>query len=269
MSRKCVMQIYMDRSLFSNNNNRHCEKIKGYSSEFLNASSVLAKKYAERTGADYVFLRDNPVININHPVNEKLQLLMPMWTEKYDQILYLDSDVFCWPEAPDLFEICPPNTFAVSDVQAVSGFEFPKMNAAKNIKKYFGINIKDKNTEGISKDKTMTGNKYNHPLYLYRLKKYCYFNSGVFMVGGREVGDEMMRHMNRILLKRKTAEAVLNFMVAASKVEIFEFSEKFNYTNIKHDKEFGYFYHAQRYGSEKEQIYKVPYERALNIIGEL
>ena len=212
-----------------------------------------------------MFLRDNPVINVNHPVNEKLQPLMPMWTEKYDQILYLDTDVFCWPEAPDLFEICPPGTFAIT------ARSLPEIECWKNIKKYFGVDIVDKNMEGVSKDKIVIGKRDKRPLFLYRLKKHCYFNSGVFMVGGKEVGDEMMRHMNHRLLSERSVEAVLNFMVAASNVNVFEFSEKFNYTDWdQHDQhgKFGYFFHAKRFRKQKETVYEIQYKRALDLVEE-
>ena len=241
------------------NSNKHYLKMQGYPDEFLNTSSVLAKKYAERTGADYVFLRDNPVINVNHPVNEKLQPLMPMWTEKYDQILYLDSDVFCWPEAPDLFEICPPGTFAITEKKH-SGIK-----SVNKIKVCFDVDIGDLNVEGVSKDKFLTGIRDQIPLSLYKLKKYCYFNSGVFMVGGKEVGDEMIKYINHRLLRMRTAEAVLNFMVAASNVNVFEFSKNFNY-NVNRKEKFGYFYHANDGGRDKREMHKIQYNRAREMV---
>ena len=256
MTRRCIVQIYMDREQFSNpNGNKHYKKMQTSPNEFVKMSSFLAKKYAEKVDADYYLLTDNPVININHPVNERLQLFMPMWTEKYDQILYLDSDVFCWPEAPDLFEICPPNTFAKTEKN------LKDETSIRKIRQYFDIIIEDKNTRGVSEDEFVIGHEDNQPLSLLRLKKYCYFNGGVFMAGGKEVGDEMMKYMNHRILDKASSEALLNFMVAASKVDVFGFPKLFNGSGEK-----DYFYHAMGGGSDKAKKHGRIYEKASKLV---
>ena len=269
------MQIYMDLDKFEQMNgpnvSGHCKKILKNSDDFVEMSSRMAKKYAERTGADYVFLRDNPVINVNHPVNEKIQPLMPMWTEKYDQILYLDSDVFCWPEAPDLFEICPPNTFAITErkifyesyIGADARFRHNrKMAKIFKIDTRFLYRLNSRKTEVKS---------FGNRLDIRKMLKYCYFNSGVFMVGGKEVGDEMMKYLSHNLLSKWSVEAVLNHMVAASNVNVFEFPKEFNMNpgrpnNLGVSHYFSHFDISKR--SEKHIKFKEYYDKAISLIEE-
>ncbi len=73
--------------------------------ELSQTSFSLVKRYAKKYNADYHLLTD-PYINYLHPTYERFRLFEEAhWTENYDQILYLDSDVFVYDDSPNIFEI--------------------------------------------------------------------------------------------------------------------------------------------------------------------
>ena len=75
------------------------------SDEISKISILSAKKYAKRIGADHFLLTD-PYINFLHPTYERFRLFEQIkWTQEYSQVLYLDSDVFCYQQAPNIFEM--------------------------------------------------------------------------------------------------------------------------------------------------------------------
>ena len=84
------------------------------SDEISKISIMSAKNYAKRIGADYFLLTD-PYINFLHPTYERFRLFEEIkWTQEYSQVLYLDSDVFAYNNAPNIFEMYPDlNNFKV------------------------------------------------------------------------------------------------------------------------------------------------------------
>jgi len=81
--------------------------------EVMSLSTKLARHYAEKNGADYVLVTE-PRINFRHPTYERFDLWENDYWAKYDRILYLDTDVFCWPEAPNIFKEFPGQEFKVA-----------------------------------------------------------------------------------------------------------------------------------------------------------
>jgi len=72
-------------------------------------SSRSFKKYCAKYNIDYIEINE-PKINWIHPTFERFDLwLDEEWWQKYDQILYADSDIFAMPWAPDIFEMYPDN----------------------------------------------------------------------------------------------------------------------------------------------------------------
>lgn len=80
--------------------------------EVLMLSMALVKEYAKRIGADY-YLIDTAKLNMGHPTWERFQLLEDHWWDKYEQILYLDTDVFPWLETPNIFDEFKTDAFNV------------------------------------------------------------------------------------------------------------------------------------------------------------
>lgn len=97
MKRNLIIQIYCNlNGINFNSLNPH--------NELKDLSEGLARRYAEKCNADYVLL-DKMVLNFRHPTYERFRLWEEdQWFEKYNHIMYLDSDVLCWPEAPNVFE---------------------------------------------------------------------------------------------------------------------------------------------------------------------
>jgi len=59
--------------------------------------------YAAKYAHEHIIITE-PVVNYNHPVWERLDFWFNSeWLEKYEEVLYLDTDVFPLPDAPDIF----------------------------------------------------------------------------------------------------------------------------------------------------------------------
>jgi len=116
-----VCQVFFDRSLITNHNQLKDDGTRGsmltaknINMELYGHSHILARRYAERIGADYV-LFDEPHINYLNPMFERFRLIEEeRWAEEYDNILYLDSDAFVYDDCPNLFEMYPQETLRFS-----------------------------------------------------------------------------------------------------------------------------------------------------------
>lgn len=64
------------------------------------------KEYCSLYGHDHIVITE-PVVNYSHPVWERLDFwFSSSWFEKYDEICYVDTDVYAHPESPDIFKAC-------------------------------------------------------------------------------------------------------------------------------------------------------------------
>ncbi len=72
--------------------------------------------YAEKYEIDFHHITQ-PKLRYRHPTFERFDLwLDPTWWDRYEQILYVDSDVFAMPGAPNIFDQYPDlNTFKVCE----------------------------------------------------------------------------------------------------------------------------------------------------------
>jgi len=99
----CIVQYFMIPSGFSQPEFNNL----GHSDELFEYSKKSIKRYAEKIGADY-HLVTQPKINHRHPTFERFDLFKDLsWYDTYNHILYLDTDVICWPDAPNIFEMYP------------------------------------------------------------------------------------------------------------------------------------------------------------------
>ena len=94
-----IVQIFMDKKGWEEEN-----RLDAQSEQVLFLSNVLVKHYAKKINSDYKLIT-KPIINFKHPTWERFQLFDDQWINNYDNILYLDTDVFTWPEAPNIFEL--------------------------------------------------------------------------------------------------------------------------------------------------------------------
>jgi len=77
----------------------------GVNEELFRCSLISVKEYAKRINCDYVLVEDKR-INHKHPTFERFDLFFNNnWWEKYEHILYLDTDLIVWPDSPDIFKM--------------------------------------------------------------------------------------------------------------------------------------------------------------------
>ena len=117
-----IVQIFFDKSLIGDSEEMEQDKTRGEvlssnlmreKNELFDHSQILARRYAERIGADYV-LFDEPWINFYNPTQERFRLVFEdKWAEEYDNIMYIDCDAFIYDECPNIFEVYPQENFRV------------------------------------------------------------------------------------------------------------------------------------------------------------
>ena len=117
-----VVQIFFDNNLIDGNKktDNKWDKKRGSTlsaqianKDFYKHSQILAKRYADKYGFDYV-LFDSPYINVFNPTMEKFRLIEEKkWAEEYDNILYIDCDAFIYDDCPNIFEEYPQETMRV------------------------------------------------------------------------------------------------------------------------------------------------------------
>ena len=94
-----IVQIFMNKKGWEEEH-----RLDGQSEQVLFLSNALVKYYAKKNNSDYKLIT-KPIINFKHPTWERFQLFDDKWIDTYDNILYLDTDVFTWPDAPNIFEV--------------------------------------------------------------------------------------------------------------------------------------------------------------------
>ena len=94
-----IVQIYVDTKKYENPN------LLPSFDNLSETSFTLARQYAKKTNSSYLLLTD-AYINHIHPTYERFRLFEePRWTDEYDHVLYLDSDVFIYQDSPNIFEM--------------------------------------------------------------------------------------------------------------------------------------------------------------------
>jgi hypothetical protein len=81
--------------------------------EVIKLSTFLTKHYAKKTNASY-FLITKAKIFFKHPTWERFQLFEDVWINNFNNILYLDTDVFPWPDSPNIFNYIDNKSFNTS-----------------------------------------------------------------------------------------------------------------------------------------------------------
>jgi hypothetical protein len=78
------------------------------------ATGPAQRRYAERIGAEYIVIR-GATQDRRMMCAEKWRLkdYVPLW----DRTLYLDADVWVMPDAPDVFEVVPPDRIGMVNVE--------------------------------------------------------------------------------------------------------------------------------------------------------
>ena len=101
--KKCIVQYWIPSSQYTDPeyNNLLQEKDQH---RLVELSTMSFEKYARKHGYDYKRISKKK-IDFKHPPFERFDLwLDDSWWEQYDEIMYVDCDVFAMPTAPGIFE---------------------------------------------------------------------------------------------------------------------------------------------------------------------
>jgi alpha-N-acetylglucosamine transferase len=113
--KKLVMQVNIPNEKLENKKKLD---IFSYIEEMYFISNQMAKKYADRVGADYYLVsksNDWKLGEGRHPAYQKLKVYDFI---EYDAILYIDSDYIIKDNAPDVFQLFGNNVSAVLQNEA-------------------------------------------------------------------------------------------------------------------------------------------------------
>ena len=99
-----IVQVFIDKKGWEEEH-----RLNAQSKEVLILSNILVRNYAKIVNADYKLI-NKPVIKFKHPTWERFQIFEDQWINSYDNILYLDTDVFTWPNSPNIFDFINNNS---------------------------------------------------------------------------------------------------------------------------------------------------------------
>jgi lipopolysaccharide biosynthesis glycosyltransferase len=108
--KNCIVQFHVDAETYDSpeyNNISVNQKLLPFSFESV-------KRYSEKINVDHVIVNEKR-INWIHPTFERFDLFFNNnWWKEYENILYLDTDLIVWNDAPDIFEMYrQPNKFKI------------------------------------------------------------------------------------------------------------------------------------------------------------
>ncbi|MDB9372416.1 glycosyltransferase [Nodularia sphaerocarpa] len=158
------------------------------------------RAYAEKIGANFVEI-NNLKMGFDVPYFEKYQISNLL--EKYDRIIYMDTDIIVDAKCPDLFAIVPEDNFGAF---LVSNYTYFHDGAVKDIQKEL---------EDIGWERK-------------------YFNSGVMVVSQyhRQVFTKDHNLVTWASNKRAFHEqTILNYTVQKLSIPIYDIGYKFNHTS--------------------------------------
>lgn len=203
---KAIVQV--DISLDKYNMDKKKSRVIGRQDKVVELSKQRFAEYAKKYGHDHHVITE-PRLGYQHPVWERLDFWFnPNWFEKYDEILYVDTDVFPTDNAPDIFE------------------------HGKGLKCYCRIpHFKAKRERnGIFLD--VDADTYRNTL----------FNAGVILIN-KELVDKTKGIVQKYREERFTDDSVLlNYAIMNSDIPVEQINKKFN---VKMDKRCptAWFYH--------------------------
>lgn len=198
----------------------------------------LMKRYAEKCNAEFIVLDQRKLDrDLGLVTYEKLQVFDYL-DGTFDKVLFIDTDVVVCPNAPNLFELCPPGVIAAANEEKYSMSKAHKLITQR----------------------VLGAVDWTRP----------YFNSGV-MIFDRKHKD-IFNPENPILRKWISCEEnndhimsdqpILNYLVNHENYDFIDLGYKFNRTRVlkdTHNRFKSYFIHyagpsGHRYGARLTQI---------------
>ena len=228
--RNCIVQYFIDPYLYET---PEYNKLLTNQQNFANLSAKSFKGYAKKHYCDFIQIT-LPKLKYRHPTFERFDLwLDDSWWDKYDQIMYVDSDVFALPDAPNIFEEYP-------DLETFKVCHYPKFENAVTQEQidtfYEGLLLSCKLKHVIEKG----------------------FQPGVFILTKKAV-DKMKDHISVYKRLDHHDGEILIWATIQSGVKITKMNEYYNYKNAhmrRHPKV--YFFHAAGHKKrEQEESIKI------------
>lgn len=196
--------------------------------------------YAKKNDAEFIVIDQPKYVNrLKLLTYEKLQV-WELLDGRYDQVLFVDTDILIAPDAPSVFDMCPLDTFGAASEEAYSMSKVHRDVTQNKLGKVNWINP--------------------------------YFNSGVMVFGPahREIfnpesiileewiGDE--DNQDHIM----SDQPILNYLLNRLNYKMIDFGYKFNHTRVIRNTKIrfrSYFIHyagpsGHRYGTRYEQMKK-------------
>lgn len=217
--KNCVVQFHISADTFKN---PHYNNI-GVNEEILPLSLRSVEMYAKKHGADYMLIQDKRIDWI-HPTFERFDLFFnDDWYEQYDNILYLDTDLIVWPDAPDIFQLYPSD----------KSFKVCKDRIAERV------------TANVHKARVQ-----NTPLDCFdgETLRHNRFNAGVFMVN-KNSADTMKKYLDYKNIELDDNQLLIYAMLK-SNVIVEKMDWRFNKKNGTNCY-FGHAYGQQKFKTEK------------------
>jgi len=81
--------------------------------EVLKLSTKMTQHYAKQYNCEYELIT-KPQINYRHPTWERFLIFNDKYINNFDNILYLDTDIFPWLTSPNIFELVDNTKFNVA-----------------------------------------------------------------------------------------------------------------------------------------------------------
>ena len=201
--------------------------------DLLKYSLKSAELYAKKVGADYKLVTE-PKVKWKHPTFERLDLFYnEKWWNDYDHILYLDTDVIVWPQAPSVFEL------------------YKDLESFKPVRDKRAERYKNEDHLRIIKGTCLEGEDIN---WLRNNR----FNAGVFMLN-KKSAQQMSPYLDCAALDSDD-NTMLVYAMLKSKVKVTKMDPLFNKKNGKYGTYFG---HA--FGGEKHKGNFIPLRQAKSI----
>ena len=222
-----IIQYYIDTNLYTqpNFNNLYASPAEQYSSH---SFQVYCKKY----GIDYIKIV-KPKLGFKHPTWERFDLWLDRsWWDKYDQIMYVDSDVFALPHAPNIFESC----------HDTSSFKAARYNRWRNL------------SAAQAKDAAKINpllDKVSGDIIARRV-----IQPGMFLLN-RKCTEHMLPYIKEYknIIDDKIDDGMfLNYCLIKSDVPQEDLSDKWNHKNNGAKRDYGLIYFLHSAGGKKHKV---------------
>lgn len=200
----------------------------------------LLRAYAEKIGVDFIVI-NTPAISEKYKVPkkyEKFQIFELL--ARYEAVLFVDTDIVVTREAPNVFELVPPDTFCAVSEEGFSG----SLQEKEVTQKYLG-EVNWRNTYFNSG--LMVIPKSHRELFNLDDKQIAYWATGDFRKNYPSLLND---------------QPFLNYYLNKLSLPFFELDYRYNHTNVHKNssKRFSsYFIHysgasGHRYGKRLDQI---------------